>query len=520
MCDQHPQTNSDSQTSKEAQMYKTLFKPPSILSRKKRFIGDIISIGIETAALSLSTVNSVQIANLRAEVSKITTTLDSFEETTNTHTAQILHLTAAHGQLVQVLNHTQVALNKTVALVNEHVEILKTHESALRTLTGFNLYMNQRFSSFMHSVETHFLHTSIDEILTNKLNLQFIHHRDLPAALSMIMNAAKISFDESTTSLSTLELVTSLLVQQRISFRPNNLSQNRETTDVIGHLVFSSFFAVPSRSEVAFSLYELTPVPFNHEGKRVQLAQMPFIIGIKPDTLQFVRWSQSEAQSCHFNAMTSCRETPAIRSDLIDECIHQIMTDRQLSSCRIEPNAEQVFVQRVGQHWVISTNTSTKCHKVEKTEEEKHKVKYNDEIFLPPVAIITTVDTTALACDHFFVPGLPVQIGSPIWIMENQTVDIVTNTILDLHNKLSNSSHWSKLPYIPPNMQAIFDFVSATPKPQHNTSPWHTHSPATPWLLVIGAAVIMILIMARYLLSRKQAAGNSLMVTLPPMRSL
>ena len=73
----------------------------------------------------------------------------------------------------------------------------------------------------------------------------------------------------------------------------------------------------------------------------------------------------------------------SIRSDLADECIHQILTDRQLSSCRIEPNAEQVFVQRIGQHSIVSTNTSTKCHRVEKTKNEKHKVKYNDEIFLP-----------------------------------------------------------------------------------------------------------------------------------------
>ena len=167
--------------------------------------------------------------------------------------------------------------------------------------------------------------------------------------------------------------------------------------------------------------------------------------------------------------MSSCRETPAIRNDLPDECIHQILTDRALSSCRIETNGEQVFVQRVGQHWVISTSSSMKCHKVEKIEEEKHDVKHNDTILLPLVAIVTTIDTKSLACDHFFLPGLPVQTRPLISIMENQIPDLATNNILDLHNKSTKNSHWSKLPYIPPEMQAIFDFVSAT-KPHQSTS--------------------------------------------------
>ena len=296
-CDPKVQANDDSQISTEEQTYRTLFKSSSA-HRKKRFLTDIISIGIGSAALSLSKVNTIQIATLRAEMSKVTTALNDFQEKTNAHSAQILHLMSGQEKLAQVLSHTQVAINRTVALVNEHVDILKVHDSAIRTLSGHTLYMSNRLSSIMHSMETHFLHTPIDDIVSNKFNLQFIHHRNLPTVLSTIMNATNINFNEAASSLSPMDLVTSLFVQQRINFRPTNLSQNREMGSVIGYLIFSSFFAAPVKTDIPFSLYELTPVPFNHQGKRVRLAQMPFIIGIKPGMMQFIRWSQLEAQSC------------------------------------------------------------------------------------------------------------------------------------------------------------------------------------------------------------------------------
>lgn len=299
-CDPKLPANGDLQISTEEQMYRTLFKS-SHASWNKRFLTNIISIGIGSAALSLSTVNTIQIENLCTKISKVTTALDGFEGKSNTHSAQILHLTTGQEKLAEVLNHTQVAINRTVALVNEHVDILKVHDGAIRRLSGYTLYMSNRLSSIMHSVETHFLHTSIDDIVLNKLDLQFMHHRDLPT----MMNATNMNFDEAVSFLSPMDLATTLLVQQWINFRPIHLSQNREMGSVIGYLIPSSFFAAPIKTNIPFSLYELTSVPF--------------IIGIKPRMMQFIRWSQVEAGSR--------RETPAIRKNLTDECINQILTD-------------------------------------------------------------------------------------------------------------------------------------------------------------------------------------------------
>jgi hypothetical protein len=96
--------------------------------------------------------------------------------------------------------------------------------------------------------------------------------------------------------------------------------------------------------------YEPIPVPFNHVHKRVRLAQMPAYIAIHPDSSQFVRWSREEAEPCSFEVMTSCRITPAIRKDLEDICIYQVLTDTPLTSCRIEPYSEPVFVRKIGHY--------------------------------------------------------------------------------------------------------------------------------------------------------------------------
>ncbi|CAF1423102.1 unnamed protein product [Rotaria sordida] len=77
---------------------------------------------------------------------------------------------------------------------------------------------------------------------------------------------------------------------------------------------------------------------------------MPAFIGIDPKTLQFVRWSTGEVSSCDCILMSSCRETPAIRKDLEDNCLYQILTDSPLSACQVEAFSDSVFIHRIGQH--------------------------------------------------------------------------------------------------------------------------------------------------------------------------
>ena len=175
--------------------------------------------------------------------------------------------------------------------------------------------------------------------------------------------------------------------------------------DIIEKLIFTSFCAAIDQNQPSFSIYELVPIPFKHGPNRVRLAQMPAYVGIDSKTSQFLRWSKEEAKFCNFELMSSCRETPAIRKDLEDNCLYQILTDSPLTSCRIEGFTDSIFIHRIGQHCAISTNTTTKCHSVKIFDMEQHMITNNEEITLPPVALITTMNSETLACDKFSLPG-------------------------------------------------------------------------------------------------------------------
>ena len=192
-----------------------------------------------------------------------------------------------------------------------------------------------------------------------------------------------------------VDLVTRLLVQQEISFIPTVKLKASPFGVVIGELLFTPFFAAATYDENPF-FYEPIPIPFNYANKLVRLAQMPTYIGIHPDPRQFIRWSQEEATACYFELMTSCRTTPAIRKDLEDTCIDQILTDTPLTACRIEPYPELVFIRRIGHYWAVSTNSTTKCHSAKIPDSDQYKVMNHHAITLPPTALTATRDSTPL----------------------------------------------------------------------------------------------------------------------------
>ena len=506
----------------DEQLLTQFLKNSAVQYRKKRLIGDIISIGVGSAALALSTVNTVQIANLKSEMNQVTESIRTLEQKSNYQTAQILHLNEGQMKLAYALNFTQVALNRTIDLVNEHSEIIRTHDKAIRTLSQMTMFLSNRFSSFVHAVETHFIHTSIENILANKLNLEFIHHKDLQQVAELVMKTANISVDENMSTLTPVELITRLLVQQRIDFKPSNTTQENDETNIIGHLIFSSFFAAPNEHQQPFLLYELAPIPFSLKNQRVQLAQVPFIIGIEPASGQFVRWSKAEAESCSFTTMTTCRETPALRKDNIDSCLVQILNDSSLTTCQIEPYLDQIFVKRLGKHWIISTNTSTKCHLVKMIEAGNLQVGPSNDIELPPVAVVTTEEGTALSCDHFFLPGQPMQVGPTITILEESMVQPMDKQLFDLHNKLLNNTKWSKVPYIPPNIQTLLEFLSNTPTPPPATITHLTsHSGLNFSIMVFLTLTVLSLAgLVLYRTRSKKMKSNNVTIALPTFRQL
>jgi len=268
----------EKRTKEKAIMEKNKVKPskkPTTTSplRIKRFLAEIFSIGTGATAIVMSTTNMVQIANLKSEVKTMQDSLLTMNQTIQNNQAQILHFNEGQLKLAHELNYTQVALNKTLAMVNEHSYILRNHEDALRTIMSQTVFLSTRLASFVHAVETH-----------------FIHHKDVPKVVEKVSQAINMSVDESNSSISMVELITRLLVRQQIDFVQTKTAESTENGHLIGKLVFSSFFAAPTQDQAPFSIYELVPIPFNQGKRRVRLAQMSAYLGIEPKSQQFIHW--------------------------------------------------------------------------------------------------------------------------------------------------------------------------------------------------------------------------------------
>ncbi|CAF3306512.1 unnamed protein product [Rotaria socialis] len=208
-----------------------------------------------------------------------------------------------------------------------------------------------------------------------------------------------ITGDEIGSSLPTIEIITQLLVRQQIDFVQTTTAESADDTSLIGKLMFTSFSAAPNKNQAPFAVYELIPIPFNQNNKRLRLAQMPAYPGINSKSHQLVRWSKEEAAACDFLQMTTCRESPVRRKETQNDCIYQLLTDAKLEDCRVEYFAGKLFVHRVGQYWAISTINATKCHTVATPEIEQHLLHGNEEITISSMALITTMNAKSLACD-------------------------------------------------------------------------------------------------------------------------
>ena len=87
---------------------------------------------------------------------------------------------------MEELIHTQTALNNTIAMANGHAKVLKRQRIVVNTVMSMMMLLRKKLTSVTQAVETHFMHEFIEGIMSNKLNLRFIHHYDLPRVIEAI----------------------------------------------------------------------------------------------------------------------------------------------------------------------------------------------------------------------------------------------------------------------------------------------------------------------------------------------
>ena len=496
---------------------------PKKKSRSKRLIPVIIAIGTGIASTVMSAVNLVQIGSLKAEVKGFQESVETLHLATRNNEAQILHINEGQIKVARQLANTQIALNKTMELVNEHSDILRKHTDALRTIVAETIILKTKLSNVTHALETHFIHHSIDDILSNKLNLLFVHPRDLSQVVTMVSQAMNLSTNDFNGSIPMVEIVKRLLVQQQIDFAPK-AKNSMGNGGVIGKMIFTSYFAAPERSQAPFAIYQVVPIPFNQGKRRVQLAKMPAYLGIEPTSQQFIRWTKEEAAMCDLELMPSCRESPARRKEFEDDCIYQILTDSPLTDCRTEIFPDKIFIRRVGQHWAISTYNSSKCHSVADEPSDQHILVDNQEVILPELVLVKADREKSLACDRFILPKTPTNMGKPINLIYNETIKSNNNPLINLQEALANDTHWAKLPYIPSDMQFLIDFITNTPKPEqpHHFQIWSEHPISVTTMAIIGSLITVLIIFVVYSYSTKKNGGlnANFTIAMPSMKEL
>jgi hypothetical protein len=492
--------------------------------RQKRILPVILAIGAGIASTAMSAVNLIQMGSMKAQMREVQESLQALHLATMNNQAQIFHLREGQFKLAQELGDTQVALNKTIDLVNQHAEILRVHAQALRILVTQTKFLRDKLATADQAMESHFIHESIEQILSNRLNLHFVHHQDMPRVTREISQVMNLSVDEFKSAIPMVEIITRLLVRQRIDFAPMPKSVKSENGVLIGKMIFTSYFAAPARDQDPFSIYELIAIPFNKGKRRVQLAKMPAYLGIEHKSQQFIRWSKEEAATCDFEVMPSCRESPVRRKEFEDDCIYQVLTDSILKDCRIESFPDKIYTRQVGQYWVISTYNKSKCHAVSSDDFSEHIVVDNEEVTLPETILIAVNNEKALVCDRFIIPKTPTKVGTPINLIYNESVSPSYKVLIDLEEALENETHWVKLSYITSNMQEVIDFISNTPKPVATNvfKIWRNHPISWITVAVIASLILVVIIVILFMFAKKKTVGttNSIIISMPSMKEL
>ena len=344
--------------------------------------------------------------------------------------------------------------------------------------------------------------------MAQRLNLAFVHHRDLPQVLDFIISATNVSFNESS-DIPLVELVSRLLLQQHIYFVPRCSTSQAPNTS-IGFLSISSFFAASTNHRGPFILYQLLPIPFPYNHTRVRLADIPYIIGIDYTTNHLIRWTQPESTTCDFRSMTVCRETPPIITLWNDTCLFEVLTDAILSHCRIEPYHEPLFIHRVSNHWVISANSPQQCHSTSLSALNPSYVLQNNLRTLPAVALVTIPPQTNLICDRFSIASIPPLVGSALDVLDTTLINTYQTHTFDLYQHLSNSTRWPKIMYVPNDLQAVLTFLNNTPSAptSHSFASWHRHTFSLLSILLILLTLSLLAFLLYWLFIRRPAAPS------------
>ncbi|CAF3058035.1 unnamed protein product, partial [Rotaria sp. Silwood2] len=169
----------------------------------------------------------------------------------------------------------------------------------------------------------------------------------------------------------------------------------------------------------------------------------------------------------------------------------------------------------VGQQWAISTRNETKCHRVTQLEQGEHAITRNNELTIPPIALITIDKSTAWSRDNFFLPSITNGTNEFIPIIGNKKLNYDDSNLIDLHKAMSNDTRWEKIPYIPGNIKNIIEYLMTTaPTTTVTSTSWYQHGLGI-GVVPLGIIASILIILYVRIRSKMKKTSTTKMIIMP-----
>ncbi|CAF1221031.1 unnamed protein product [Rotaria magnacalcarata] len=421
----------------------------------KRALLGVIALGVGIINLGINTMNSIQIDNLHKQVDIIEKALSKFNKAIDIHEAKLVNIHMNQIKFVEQLQVTQQAINSLLPILDSHAKLLNKLKTDIVQL----------HNHFQRS----FLALSINQIFHNQFNLNFLLPDDLHRVVYNIIEQGNLTFSNQYASIPLVEIITKLLVHQQVNFIPNSQKNNMNFKE-IGHLVITNYFAVPQQQPTSFNVYKLLTVPFFHHNQSLQLSDMPQYWAINPVYDTTLEWYQPEEYGCNLQLMTTCRDTPPLRTITQDTCLGQILNQLPLTNCHMKSTSPMpFFLQQLTQNvWIVSAPRPIHCVKIPKTEYHPTHMQHiwtnNEPIIIPPVALVNVTPGYTIVCPRFTLVGRPntTKNSSSLTILSNHKLVSSSTTVVDIYQHLTENTTWFKTNWSETSIETLLN---------------HTHQP-------------------------------------------
>jgi hypothetical protein len=494
--------------------------------RNKRFLADIISIGVSSAALGTATASMVLTKTLAKKVNQLETSMQTMSNRLEIGEARMVQFDKNQIRLGMILQQSERVLNSTVNQVNQHSQTLEIHDKRLNDHQQRLVNLQQHVMDNEQATVNRFLNLAIHDIINDKPTLAFLDPSEIYFVVKSILQENNITISENAEQIPIVELITKLILRQQIDFIPAERYSNIPGIE-IGKLTFTTFYAMPNEEISDFNIYQVITGPFVHHNKVVRLAQMPTYIGINAKGKSSISWTNDDISSCIFHLITTCRETPAEKtSQYGNACLEQILSGNKLRSCRTEqtkinlPHIQQLQNGR----WLISmNNTSLHCIRTptQYTRTSSTSIwNENSEVIIPPVAIVTVPNGTTIHCPEFNLPGpITPDTRSIINIIKNLSTIEEDNEVIDMHKELTSNVTWDKLPYLNGDIDELLQEMLETTQTSkaNNVISWHNQHSSK---FIIGLSIIiaaLIVIIVFLIWYAKRSINGKITIALPTM---